>query len=392
MEKQSLCGGASHDDLGEHDDLSELPFTLPSNGQRPPSPLRRSLNPYANGYWSPTPQSIKKQRKSSSPNPFTQDDQDPQTSRHSPRFHSHKLQSSTPRSKVKRSQSHGLTNTSSSSSQIQYIGCNLLIYKKKSIGSGAFGCVFKGKFQQQDCAVKVLNPLGMEITSSLPAASSTVQTESLERFKRECEFLESLEHKNIVRHFATLTHPESSLPVLVLELLNCNLGQYISECSLPNSTQFSFCGDVASAMEFLHQKNIVHRDLCGDNVLIKLAQHHSTPVAKVTDFGMSRIIDCKSMSNTLTAMGHRGGYLPPEASLISSTRYDSSLDVFMYGVVMTQIVTSTPHVKDVEERIKLIAQIDDTHPLKNIILQCIDKERHKRPCMTDICRQISVLI
>lgn len=267
-----------------------------------------------------------------------------------------------------------------------------MIYKKQKLGSGAFGCVFKGELKENTCAVKVLHALGMEIASSLPG---TVQTESLERFKRECEFLESLTHKNIVCHLTTLIHPESNLPVLVLELLDCNLKQYLSdyrEDSLPISTQLSLCCDITSAIEFLHKKNIIHRDLCADNILMKLGENDDVPVAKVTDFGMSRIIDCNTLSNTLTGMGHRAGYLPPEASLISSSSYDSSLDVFMLGVIMIQIVTKTSHVKSAEERCELVSRIEETHPLKNIILQCLQEERERRPVVTQICVCLSVLL
>ena len=40
--------------------------------------------------------------------------------------------------------------------------------------------------------------------------------------------------------------------------------------------------------------------------------------------------------HSLTALEHRPGYLPPEAVRIDPTDYDSSLDIFMFGVVMTQ--------------------------------------------------------
>ena len=255
--------------------------------------------------------------------------------------------------------------------------CDIVIFKDQFLGEGAFGSVFMGKLHRKFCAVKVLRPLVHEIKAVLLSVSRTIQLEALERFKRECDFLEKIDHANVVHHIASRIHPESNTPVLALELLDCSLTQYLKQSTtdLPMKTQISLCCDVASALAYLHEspRNIVHRDLCSDNILLRLAD--PIPVAKVADFGMSRIIDCTSHRHSLTAMGHREGYMPPEAS---SSNYDSSLDIFMFGVVMIQIAQNIHYIGSERERFELWKRMPRKHPLNEDITSCLHKDKEKR--------------
>ena len=270
---------------------------------------------------------------------------------------------------------------------IQRIG-DLTITKNRKLGSGAFGVVFKGSYRQSPCAVKVLHHLATEILTDLPATGDG-QEESMKAFNRECDFLKSFKHPNVVRHLATTKHPSSGQAVLVTELMDCSLKHYISNLSerfLNTRMEASICKDIASALAYIHGRSIVHRDLCGDNVLMK--QVGLVPVAKISDFGMSRIIDCNTMSSTLTALGHRMGYLPPEAPLIEASRYDSSLDIFSFGVVMTQIVHRLETVKTPQDRNFHVAQIETSHPLKPLIVACLNENKEERPTACQLERDL----
>ena len=191
--------------------------------------------------------------------------------------------------------------------------------------------------------------------------------------------MKSCEHPNIVAYYNTVFYPGCNLPVLVMELMQTSLRRYIHEGAAVMSMriQISLSCDIASALEFLHDRGLVHRDLCGDNVLLNYNQ--DIPVAKVSDFGISRIIvKTEQLSHSLTALGHRPGYLPPEAFSIDPTDYDSSLDIFMFGVVMTQIASKVPTVDSYHQRQKLVSQLDQ-HSLKPFICQCLSENRKDRP-------------
>ena len=232
--------------------------------------------------------------------------------------------------------------------------------------------------------MKVLHELATHIRTHLPANQSNDKT--IKSFDRECEFLESFHHPNIVQHLSTDEHPMSGSTILVTELMDCNLRSYLSglgEESLTNHCQLSLSKDMASGLAYIHSRQIIHRDLCGDNVLLRLSQ--PVPTAKISDFGMSRLLDRSQISSTLTAVGHRMGYLPPEALRLEGEDYDHSLDVFSLGVIMVQILHKVETVKTAKDRSFLVSQIPTTHRLKQIIRDCLQENKRRRPTARDIC-------
>ena len=258
-----------------------------------------------------------------------------------------------------------------------------LVMTRNSIGGGAFGSVFKGRLGNQPCAVKVLHSHVPQLLISL---KTTVQDEALERFVNECKILEKFKHRNVVRHLSTRIDPESNLPILVMELMDESLTCFLKskENFLSLHTETSLSLDIASGLRFLHSESIIHRDICSDNVL--LLHNNGAPIAKVSDFGMSRILrpDCRS----LTTLGHRLAFLPPEAGAIARKDYDFSLDIFSFGVVVIQIVMRASEIVSVADRDDLVKKIEVTHPLHGLIQGCIKYEKEKRPSAQDICHSL----
>ena len=191
----------------------------------------------------------------------------------------------------------------------------------------------------------------------------------------------------MVRHLSSRIDPRSNLPVLVMELMDESLTRFLEKPSTALSllAEASLSFDTASALQFLHSENIVHRDLCSDNVL--LLHTDQIPIAKISDFGMSRILD-PDQCRSLTTLGHREAHLPPEARKIASKDYDTSLDIFSFGVVVVQIVTKTSKIAREADRDALVEQIEVNHPLCSLIRDCIQVEKELRPDAKDICRDL----
>ncbi len=190
-----------------------------------------------------------------------------------------------------------LTTATMECSNVECISHDMVVFMDKHIGNGAFGAVFRGEVNGQPCAIKVLHLLATEIRLKT-ALSNT--TDTSERFRKECEFLESFDHPNIVRHLATRQHLRTHQFVLALELMDCNLRHYFTPqpdkepVKLPFPVQSSLCRDIASALEYIHSRGVVHRDLCGENILLYC--RGESPIAKVCDFGMSKITKSDTQS------------------------------------------------------------------------------------------------
>ena len=271
---------------------------------------------------------------------------------------------------------------------------SLVVYKKQSLGGGAFGSVFKGTFGGQPCAVKVLVHHAVQLTSPFPAAGAT-RDEDLARFNKECRLIESHNHRNIVKHMSTLIEPESNLPLLVMELMDENLTMFLGQPASKSSTllflqlQISLSCDVACGLQYLHSNNIVHQDLCSDNVLLK--HEGSLLIAKVSDFGISRIIDPDNLTRSLRTVSHRDAYMPPIPPSSDSSIYDTSLDIFSFGVVAVQIVMKVPKVAHPRDRDSLVQKIESSHPLREVIVCCLHKDKEKRPKTSEVCHYLTDL-
>ena len=146
------------------------------------------------------------------------------------------------------------------------------------------------------------------------------------------------------------------------------------------------CSDISRGLTFLHSQEIIHHDLCDDNIL--LALNSGAPTAKIADFGMSRFIPHDHLSATLTALGHRQIYLPPEA--VDDPHYNYTLDIYSFGFIATQIVKVKKHLKK-KELLSLFEEVPDTHPLKTIICCCLTDDKAKRLQAADVYDKIHTL-
>lgn len=271
------------------------------------------------------------------------------------------------------------------------------IYKDKMLGSGMFGCVFEGKCQEEPCAIKVLHVISTKVIMGLPSVPQQiepkgVQEARLNSIKNECKSLLDLHHPNIVKLFCVCVYPKTTLPCLVMELLDCSLCNYLAQISgdLPLATQLSLSCNVGNALAYLHNhkpKPVIHRDLCGDNVLIQTG--NGVPVAKIADFGMCRIFDPAKMTHSLSVLAHRSGYLPREGP---SKEYNLSLDIHMFGAVMIQIVQAVENINSLDMREELLKKIPENHPLKKIIESCVAAAKDDRPTAETVHGQLKLLL
>ena len=278
---------------------------------------------------------------------------------------------------------------------------NVQLLRNETLGSGSYGVVCKAKWGQRLCAAKLLHPIFFQ--SNDPGIVTTRR-----RFEQECRFLDDMKHPHIVEYLGTSHDPDSGLLVLLMELMDESLTHFLERSQQPLAfhIEVDLCHDIAQALLYIHSKDIIHRDLSGNNVLLLTGR------AKITDFGMSKLLDSNRRMTPLTMCPGTLAYMPPEA-LSEPPVYSKKIDCFSFGVLQIQIMTRqfpdpSPAVQvvedsrsptgtikipvlDSERRKSHIDIIDPTHTLLPTALDCLSYSEKDRPSAQDLCRQLAAV-
>ena len=161
------------------------------------------------------------------------------------------------------------------------------------------------------------------------------------RYVQECQLMSDLRHPNIALFLGVYFLPNCQLPVLLMKRLDGSLDDLLETIpNIPLVLKRSMLEDVSKGLLYLHKHTpqIIHRDLTAKNVLLT-----SSLVAKVTDFGNSRIVNLQpgQLARTLSRLPGTLVYMPPEA-ISAPSQYGPSLDIFSFGhlalFTLTQVI------------------------------------------------------
>ena len=185
------------------------------------------------------------------------------------------------------------------------------------IGSGAFSKVYLGKH-------KPTNELYAIKKISLNELNS--KTDSIEIINREIELHSKLYHKNITHLVATYQNEENIY--IILEYLNKgDLYKLIKKKkNNDEETCFKYFIQILSAVLFLHENNLINRNIKPENILINDKEE-----TKLCDFGCcveSRIGNRTTFCGTYE-------YMAPE--IIKETSYNNSVDVWSLGILLYEL-------------------------------------------------------
>jgi serine/threonine protein kinase len=158
---------------------------------------------------------------------------------------------------------------------------------------------------------------------------------TLEKYLKESQLMHTLSHPNIVQFFGLCLLPDHTLPLMVMEKLDCSLDVFLLKAGLPLFQRYSILEDVARGLHYLHSRPspVIHRDLTAKNVLLT-----SSLAAKITDMGNSCMVKSGEIVKTLSRQPGTKVYMPPEA-LDDTHCYGPSLDIFSFGHLALYVIT-----------------------------------------------------
>jgi serine/threonine-protein kinase len=173
-----------------------------------------------------------------------------------------------------------------------------------------------------------------------------------ERFLREIDVAANIGHPNIVQVLDAGERSDGA-PFIVLEFLHGeSLGDLLRRDEhVEEAFAVPMLQKAASALAAAHRAGIVHRDVKPDNLFL-VGERGAPYDLKVVDFGMAKLSEASSLSQTGMALGTLN-YIAPEQALADPV--DGRTDVYGLGVVLYRTVTGRlPFEADDDAR--LVAQ------------------------------------
>src|SRR5262249_27176036 len=149
------------------------------------------------------------------------------------------------------------------------------------------------------------------------------------RFHTEAEAVARLQHPNIVQIYGMGRHDEH--PYLVLEYVDGgSLAQRLTGTPLPARRAAELVETLARAVQYAHERGIVHRDLTPGNVLLT-----ADGQPKITDFGLAKLLVGSAAVRTQTgAIVGTPSYMAPEQAAGKAKEIGPAADVYGLGAIL----------------------------------------------------------
>jgi non-specific serine/threonine protein kinase/serine/threonine-protein kinase len=247
------------------------------------------------------------------------------------------------------------------------------------IGRGGMGVVYRAVRDDEsftkDVAIKLIDP-GMR------------SDEILKRFRSERQILAMLDHPHIARLLDGGTAPDGS-PYLVMDYVDGQpLTEYCDQRRMGVDPRLALFLTVCDAVQFAHQRLIVHRDLKSDNVLVTA---DGSP--RLLDFGIAKLMSPQGEEAvTVTAPMNRmmtPDYASPEQ--IRGEPVTVAGDVYSLGVVLYELLSGTRPLHFVtrtpEEILRVVTQVEPAAPSAAIARAATDEAAARRSDTTQRLRR-----
>ncbi|KAF8960149.1 kinase-like domain-containing protein, partial [Flammula alnicola] len=264
--------------------------------------------------------------------------------------------------------------------------------------SGHFSDIWKGDFRGQIVCLKVIK-----------IYQNSDKEQFLKAFSREAILWGHVSHPNLLPFYG-IYHlgDEYGRMCLVSPWMDYgNINEYLLQS--PSASRLLLISDIAAGLLYLHERDIVHGDLKGANILVT-----SSGRACLSDFGLSTIIDATSLPSPSSSYSTEfiGGTIRWQAPelfdpLIEYPRASMQSDVYAYGCVCYEVYTGEvpfyENVRDVTVIYQVMKGEQPSRPnpespafrghglqddIWALMEDCWDRVPHRRPTMGQVISRL----
>ncbi len=243
------------------------------------------------------------------------------------------------------------------------------------LGRGGMGAVYKAR----QTSLKRLVALKMILSGSF------ARPQDVARFLHEAEAVARLQHPHIVQIHEI--GRQDGRPYFTMELVEGpSLAEKLQAGPLVPREAAQLAETLARAVQYAHERGVVHRDLKPGNVLLT-----ADGQPKITDFGLAKRIDQEESHHTRTGVVlGTPSYMAPEQAVGRSREVGPATDVYALGAILYEMLTGRPPFRG-DTWLEIAQQIKHWQPvppsylqprvprdLETVCLKCLEKEPDRR--------------
>lgn len=258
---------------------------------------------------------------------------------------------------------------------------------RNTLGAGGFGITYLAEHPMLNKLVCIKEFFPREYynrdnnsrTISLGSQGSARMMEAYRnKFIKEARTIARLQHPNVISIHDVFE--ENNTAYYVMEYIEGDtLSGIVKRCgAMDEATALGYIFKVASALKYIHEKNLLHLDIKPANIMVRRSDNHVVLI----DFGLSKQYDEQGNQTSTTPVGISPGYAPPEQyEQGAASSFSAATDIYALGATLYFLTTGkTPPSTSVIMDGGLEELVKDLSPkLRKAIITSMQPSRSKRP-------------
>ena len=256
---------------------------------------------------------------------------------------------------------------------------------EKVLGQGGFGITYSGIQTNLEAKVAIKEFFMKDLCNrdsdtSQVSVGSVGSCEIVERFRqkfiKEARNIFRLKHKHIISVIDVFE--ENGTAYYVMEHIGGgSLADKVRAGALPESVAVRYIRQVASALDFVHSRRMMHLDVKPANILLDENDN-----AVLIDFGLAKQYDSEGRQTSSSPVGISHGYAPLEQYKRGGvSEFSPATDIYSLGATLYKLVTGStpPEASDVNDDGLPALPLEITTPVREAIEAAMQPRRKDRP-------------